>query len=72
MDIVKILQQSVKANMDEHGFEISSIIDNPLQTNALDSLAHHIKQYTLLRSQLEILSSLSNQVNSNKQNEDEN
>jgi hypothetical protein len=71
MDIVKVLMQSVKSNMDERGFEISAIIDNPTQENALDRLSEHVKQYALLRSQLEILNSLSNQIDKT-QNENEN
>lgn len=62
MQIVRILQQSIKANMDERGFEISSIIDNPTQEGSLEKLSEHVKQYALLRSQLEILNSLSNQL----------
>jgi hypothetical protein len=71
MDIVKVLMQSVKSNMDERGFKISSIIDNPTQEDALEKLSENVKQYTLLRSQLEILNSLFNQLDE-KQDENEN
>lgn len=71
MDIIKVLMQSIKSNMDERGFEISAIIDNPTQENALGKLSEHVKQYAFLRSQLEILNSLSNQIDKT-QNENEN
>ena len=64
MDIINVAEAKLKAAFDEAAFELNACLHRSADKGSLDRFAKAIQKYTDTRMQMETLSQLHKQVNS--------
>jgi len=62
MDIVQVLGIELSASLEKNKLEINSVLSNPTIEGSLDRLDAAIKNYALVKIQLDLISSLNQQM----------
>ena len=62
MDIVQVLGVELSATLEKNKLEINSVLANPTAEGALIRLENAIKNYANVKTQLDVISSLSQQM----------
>ncbi len=62
MDIVQVLGVELSASLERNKLEINSVLANPTAEGALTRLENAIKNYANVKTQLDVISSLSQQM----------
>jgi|TARA_B100000287_G_scaffold421636_1_gene462575 hypothetical protein len=62
MDILQVLIARYEANMSERMFEMNASILRPTEKGSLDRLESAVKEYTILKNQVDVLQDLRGQM----------
>jgi|TARA_R110000824_G_scaffold366710_1_gene555395 hypothetical protein len=62
MDIIKVNQQSVKADMEQYAFEINCILAKPEGEGSLERLNKATARYSRLSAHMQVLNQLETQT----------
>lgn len=62
MDILSVLLGKYESEMNEHFYEINSILKYPLKENSLNDLNKSVRSYCLLKNQADMLKDIKGQM----------
>lgn len=71
MDIVKVLAGKIHAEMQQHSFEINSVLHDPTKEGAMTRLRDHVQQYADLQAHLSILQKLAGEISTHQEEQPE-